>query len=539
MSFLESQDGTPDHSVVDNGTQLLPSTVAQQEEPDASQNYGMPGPLSNPLSLIAEIEQNAIRVKKKEKSLAKALAKPTPAVAIFIVPGHPDEVDGVIKQVYRDLKDGNKGANIELRGSGTSQYIRIEAPTEEDAQTLIRTAQQQAEIHLSDRSAESNTIFVEPPMSCTTTDFRVVVYVDAATKRARHRLEVMPGMGNSALQVSSEKDNHDVSGALCEALQKASSLYSSLALRIHLGHYQMERYKAGTHTLKEFETMVTDRRATGRLDTRLGNAPTVGTDGLSVEAIIGLIQAADSSLVPMDNQTPTAAEVTPTYVLEAWHNGDRYETQLEVTKKQQNPTEGRLGFKLLRANVIPQDVQSPRFEITSISVGRKLDWKITAIPGDEELRAPLAVQECLETAEAEMQGSRGDFRCYPVVRLTRKHALAEKLKSVAMKSVYRFSWKATGYVVQFTINRRWESVAEMAQEPPHDTDFDLSIYDENWDQDSRVQFGQTLANIWRNDLGGLLRNEAGDATGSALSRVQGLVKTVLNIRVFFEGASSV
>jgi hypothetical protein len=103
---------------------------------------------------------------------------------------------------------------------------------------------------------------------------------------------------------------------------------------------------------------------------RLGNAQTMETNRLSVEAIIGLIRAADSSLVPMDNQTPTAADVTPTYVLEAWHDGNRYETQLEITKQQQNSTEGHLEFKLLRVNVVPKDGQSCRFAITSISVGR-------------------------------------------------------------------------------------------------------------------------------------------------------------------------
>jgi hypothetical protein len=170
---------------------------------------------------------------------------------------------------------------------------------------------------------------------------------------------------------------------------------------------------------------------------------------------------------------------------------------------------------------------------------RKLDWEITAFSADEESEAPLAVQECLETAEAKMQGSPGDFRSYPVVRLTRQHALAKKLKSAAIKVVYRFSWKGTGYVVQFTINRRWRSIAEMATKPPHDTDFDLTIYAENWDQDSRAQPGENVARAWRNDLGGLLRDEAGDARGSSFSRVQGLVKTVLGIRDFFEDASSV
>jgi hypothetical protein len=80
MGFFESQDGTPDHSIHDDGAQLLPSSTGQQEEPDASLNHAMAGPLTNILSPIAEIERNAIRAKEKEKCLAGAVVKPTPAV---------------------------------------------------------------------------------------------------------------------------------------------------------------------------------------------------------------------------------------------------------------------------------------------------------------------------------------------------------------------------------------------------------------------------------------------------------------------------
>jgi hypothetical protein len=128
-------------------------------------------------------------------------------------------------------------------------------------------ARQQADILLSDPSVESKTIFVEPPKNGRMIDIRVIVYVDP-TKWARHRLEAMSSIGDSTLQVFSDKYNQDVSEALCEALYRVSNLYCSLALRIHLGHYLMERYKAGVHTLEEYGIMVTDRRATGRLDTR-------------------------------------------------------------------------------------------------------------------------------------------------------------------------------------------------------------------------------------------------------------------------------
>lgn len=71
----------------------------------------------------------------------------------------------------------------------------------------------------------------------------------------------------------------------------------------------------------------------------------------------------------MDNQTSTSADVTPTYVLECWHEKDRYETDLDVTG--QGSTNGPVRFTLERTKFIPQDAQAPRFEVISIGIGRQ------------------------------------------------------------------------------------------------------------------------------------------------------------------------
>jgi hypothetical protein len=139
--------------------------------------------------------------------------------------------------------------------------------------------------------------------------------------------------------------------------------------------------------------------------------------------------------------------------------------------------------------------------------------------------------------QAMLRGPRNDFRCYPEVRLPENHTLATKLRSVVLKSMYRFSWKGTGYVVQFTINRRWQSIREMNRQAPMDTDFDVTIYAQNWDEDSRVKPGETVGKIWEKDLRGLLCDEGSNATGCALDRVRGLIKTILDIRDFFESSS--
>lgn len=172
----------------------------------------------------------------------------------------------MIKAVYHDLKDGNKDANIEFRET-TAPYIRIHAPTEEDALALVRTAQRLAVAHLSGDSTEAKAVFVEPPMNCMTTNFEIDVHVIDNTKYARHTLERVPGMPDMALKPSPGRYKRELSESLCEAFEKASSLHTSLSLKIHLGYYLLQFYKKGKLTLEQFEAMVKHPRATGKFNT--------------------------------------------------------------------------------------------------------------------------------------------------------------------------------------------------------------------------------------------------------------------------------
>ncbi|KAI0862040.1 hypothetical protein F4860DRAFT_513465 [Xylaria cubensis] len=497
----------------------------QKSGSNESAQHGMPASFGAQMSPMAVIEQNARRAKKE----GTVTTHQSHGIATFIVPGEPNAIRGVIEAIYHDLKDGNKDANIEFRETAVP-YIRVHAPTEEDALALVRTAQRLAVEYLSGDSTETRVVFVEPPTNYMTTDFQIDVHVVDNSKCARPILESIPGTSNMLLESFSDRYKRELSEKLYEAFERASSLHASLSLKIHLGYYLLQTYRKGKCTLEQFESMVNSPRATGKLDTRLGKAPFA--EGLSVEAAMRLIQAADSPCIPLDNQTATSADVIPIYALESWHDGNRYEAELDINKTKHGPVNGPLKFNLVRTKTIPQSAQVPRFEATSISIGRKLDWKIVAMPRDENLSAPSMVKKYLEMGQAVMQGSSNDFRCYPIIRLE-SNSLANKLKPVAIKSIYRFGWKRTGYVLQFTINRRWQCIREMKNQAPTETDFDVTIYADNWDQDSQVQAGETVGKIWGADLQGLLRDEVGDG----LSRVQGLIKTILDIRDFLEGSS--
>ncbi|KAI1115181.1 hypothetical protein F5Y14DRAFT_450271 [Nemania sp. NC0429] len=479
----------------------------------------MPGPLSIPPSPMALIRE-ALKSEGKQVSTA---AKPsfdnqTRVVANFIVPGEPCAVKGVIEAVYRDLTDGNRDAEICLINTG-APYIRVVAPTEEDALALVRTAQRLTTGYLSGLSTATTIIFVEPPR--TSGNFQIsmgTIGANGAIEGARPTLEILPGTPKVALKSYSEFSEN-----LCEAFENASSLHTSLMLKIHIGCYILKTYKKGNLTLEEFERMIKSPRATGKFATSLGESPSAG--GFTIEKAIGLIQAGNSPCFPMDNQTTTSADVKPTYVLECWHEEDRYETDLDIIKLQS--TNRLVKFALGPTKVIPQDAQAPR----------NLDWKLTATIGDKKAQASTAVKQYLGMGHAELQGSRNDFRCYPSVELPSDSPLTNKLKSITMKSVYRFSWKGTGYVVQFTINRRWPDIRGMHRGPPMGTDFDVIVYGQNWEDDCRAGAGQTVGKIWGKDLRGLLRDEDGDTSGCALGRVQGLIRSVTEIRDFFDVSS--
>ncbi|KAI1133507.1 hypothetical protein F5Y10DRAFT_259829 [Nemania abortiva] len=493
-------------------------TSKGQERVDEPAHHKLAAPLSTLKSPMFAIRQELT------KELKQTDIDTAQHVANFIVSGEPESVKGVAKAVYLDLKDGNKDAKIELRETKVP-YIRVEAPSEEDALSLIRTAQRLSAAYLSGLSVEAKAVFVEPPPTTFTSNFQISVDAMNTTEYGRPTVERLAGPPHVALEPYSEKYKDELSGNLWETFEKASSLHASLIIKVHLGHYFLQTYRKGKFTFDGFESMVKSRRATGLFNTRLGGESF--QEELSLEAAMRLIQAADSPCLPMDNQTSTPGHVRPTYILESWHDNDRYEAELDVSRNKHGPTSDTMKFILARTTIAPQDTRLPK----------KVDWSIVATAGDEKVRTPLAVKKYLEMGEAVLRGSRDDFRCYPVVRLPQSHTLADKFKSVAIKSIYRFSWKRTGYVVQFTINRRWKSIREMNRNGPADTDFDVAIYADNWDQDSRVQPGETVAKIWGEDLRGLLRDEDGDTTGCALSRVKGLVKTILDIRDFFESAN--
>ncbi|KAJ8119518.1 hypothetical protein ONZ43_g3544 [Nemania bipapillata] len=375
MDVFKNQNASCSTSSTDNGARLLGGVASHQGGSNEVVRHDLPSRLSMLSSPMFEISQNIQQEKRGGTATTKQVVDKAHSVATFIVTGEPDATRGVTKAVYHDLKE--------------------------------------ASTYLSGHSVEAKRILVEPPPDSNTGSFQVSVDVTHGTELVRPTLERDTRATSVELESYSTKYKDEFSKYLSQAFEDASSLHTSLVLRIHMGHYFLRTYKKGKFTFEAFESMVKNPRAVGQLDTR------------------------------------------------------------------------------------------------------KLDWKIVATPGDEKVRASPVVKQYLEMGLAVLQGSRDDFRSYPEVRLPENHTLATKLKSTAVKSIYRFHWKDTGYVIQFAVNRRWKTIRDMNRQAPTGTDFDVTVYAQNWDEDSRVKPGETVGKIWEKDLKGLLRDEGSDVTGSA------------------------
>ncbi|KAI0398419.1 hypothetical protein F5Y17DRAFT_2891 [Xylariaceae sp. FL0594] len=480
-------------------------------------------------SPIGEIRQNILKLRNRGHV---AVPKPTAprAKVCIIVPGQPEDVEGVAKAVYDDVKHGNPGADIQL--DEAIPCIHLTAPTSTTAMTLVDAARDLIDSYLAPPSTRPQSLFIEPPTDCAA-DYRIIVGPDAATRRVHCKLQVTDTNSDPVDAVNSYTEK--IAEALRSALLQASRLNFYLVLRVSFGHYLLRNYKPGNYTLKGLEDMVTHPRATGLFAATLGENV---ADKLTMATVIKLIRATDSPLCPTDTQTPTAAQVLPTYTLEVYDDDWLYAAKVEDILRGEGDVNGNPKFIMLAAHVFPRVSQDPEFGITSVGLGKEFDWKISAVSGNV---VPATSGQCqlvqrgLAGAISELRGTQGDYRSYPVVRLTNNGyaVLSRKLKSVVMKSEYNFSWKGSGYMVQFTIKRHWKDMREMVQAPPTNTTFELSVFGQNWDRDSKVAAGETVGRIWGNDLEGLLLDEP---SKTALGRVQGLVRTIRDIRDAFDNA---
>ncbi|KAI1630980.1 hypothetical protein F4809DRAFT_205841 [Biscogniauxia mediterranea] len=473
-------------------------------------------------------KRSAKKKKKQQQQLARGRHRDKPAIANFIVPGEPDLVAGVIEGIYRELVHASINCSVELCNTPEGPYLHITAPTKMDAYALVETAQMRAHDLMTNEPHQSQSLFVEPP-SNVQDGFRIELYLDNVTREARPRLKLRNDIDPESRQAENTHEyTEQISRTIVETLKREGRLHTSLTTRIHLGHYVLRRYPRGTRSFdyKGFETMVKNPRATGSFNTQVGDIELA-------KATLEFIREDNSPFIPMDSQTPSAAHVVPDYIFEACSEDTRFTANLTMMNNSKHSAGSSKGttmhYQMSQARVYTLNAKTPELRIINVSPGRNLDWKLEAIGEDVDNRKFPRAHRYLQTAKILMKGSNNDFDAYPKISLSSRHALATFFKTVAIKSVYRFDWKATGYIVEIAINRRWSGIKDMANRAEPGVDFNLSIYGESWDEDVQMARDGAAGNLWGEDLQFLFGNEDYGQGGDLLERVRGFLANIRDI----------
>ncbi|RYP88864.1 hypothetical protein DL770_004562 [Monosporascus sp. CRB-9-2] len=417
-------------------------------------------------------------------------------VANLIVTGIEGPSVDILEAIHKELARTAEGSTIALRGSPPKAFVHIQTNSERSSLALIERARDLTDELLSDKSATASILFQEP--LGVQPNARVIL--DIKGSGARPRLDRPLGR----LQKSDESGAFvmEVGRAMYQGLKKVARQGSDLTLR----------HTEPFHLI--FSTLMFTRVA----DTDLSRN------------ILAMIQQSDGPLLPTNNQTPSAADVVPEHMFVVdWEQG-RLQADIVTMHDAQNPAKGSPRYQMNRVRTFRGKPTLSEFDLTALSIGRKFDWNMEAYRDEEVDKTITGADQYFTSATIRMQ-CRGS-EAHPHIRLNAKHELAKVFRNVTTKSVYRFRWRTTPYVVEIAINRRWESISAMRQPPK--IDFGIAMYGEYWGR--RSQEGtQAAGNAWGDELDLLFGNEDGSAE-DAEGRVCRFVTVVREVQDILEKA---
>ncbi|KAK7757861.1 hypothetical protein SLS62_000239 [Diatrype stigma] len=447
----------------------------------------------------------------------------SPAVANFVLLGTEEPAAEILEATYKELIRIEGRYVIELRGNPPNTFIHIETGSQQETRNLLDRARELANELTSDDSSSSS-IFLQEPLATEMEKFRITLSIQSSG--ARPKLDCP--LGQTQKRDESGDFVTNLTRIACQGLKKVARQQYGVTLRVHLGQFVLQSYPRGQLSFehKQFKAMVDNPRTSGRLETEV-------VDENMVRGILRNIQQGNGPLLPLDNQTLSPADVMPDHYFEAnWENG-RFQAEIvPITRdsKGKNPaTEG--SHNINRVKAFRGNSSLPELSITVLNLGRKFDWDMEVSQVNNAVNTnTTAIDQFLASAIVRMQGH--TFDSFPKISLMRNDPVGRALKNIAVKSIYRYRWKATDYMVAIAINRRWASMATMGRPPK--VDFSITMYGEHWDQLSQ---GSTLAagNIWGDQLD-LLFNDGDDAMATGEDRTRQFVGIVQELQGVLEKA---
>ncbi|KAI1459434.1 hypothetical protein F4805DRAFT_455918 [Annulohypoxylon moriforme] len=500
---------------------ILATATSSRSAPHNSINNspkttGLPAPLSLPDPDPIHILRNKVIATDSNTRGSEQ------AQANFIISQTPEIASGVIEAVHKELARADGGRGLEIRKTQGGSYLRIIAPSRNIAE-IISAAQDVADELISNESSGGSCVFQEPPTKVNS-DCQVVL--DINTESGEVRPTLRPGQGAAtATAVEVARNFHEYATKLNDrvyaGLKKAGRLPLSLTLRVHFGNLMLRTYPQGkeVYEYRDFCAMMKNPRASAWLKTSIGN------ETLAIRVLDFIRNDRRSPFLPTGNQLGSPANVLPQYAFEA--NSQRTKFAMAIKKRTRGNTRGSASCQVSRLTACGMGASFAELDILNQSLGRNLDWKLEAVNEDKGAKTFPEVDKYLRTASIELVNldRPHDLDVYPRIKLEPSNSVAAKIKDVAVKTLYRFRWKETSYIVEVAVNRRWDSISAMAAESLPTINVGVSIFGQDWDSEE-----ESAGNIWGDELQHLLEAGNGHAASEGIERVDNFIRAIRDIR---------
>ncbi|KAI1446485.1 hypothetical protein F5Y02DRAFT_417124 [Annulohypoxylon stygium] len=440
------------------------------------------------------------------------------AQANFFISHKPEVASGVIEAIHKELTRARGGHGLEIRETREGSYLRITAPSKDIAE-VISAAQSVADELISNESSLGSGVFQEPPTTVYSAS-RVVLDINTQSGEVRPKLQVGEGVSNIA-EVNG--DSHEymtkLKNRVYAGLKKAGRIPLSLKLRAHFGYCLLRTYPQGKiiYGYRDYCVMMKNPRASAWLKTSIGN------ETLAVK-LLDFVRDDKGPFLPIEARLGSPAKVLPEYAFEA--RSERMKFMMDIRKGTRGTAGTKTACRQARLMASKVDANFAEVDIVNQSLGRNLDWKLEAIHEDRGEKIFQEVDKYLGTASIELINSDQphDLNIYPHIKLDPHNSAAAKIKHVAVKTLYRFRWKQTSYVVEVAINHRWSSISAMTAGKPSTVDVGISIFGQDWDSED-----EAAGNIWGDELQHLLEANSHTASGG-IDRVDHFIQTIRDVR---------
>ncbi|ORY56682.1 uncharacterized protein BCR38DRAFT_490566 [Pseudomassariella vexata] len=461
----------------------------------------------------------------------KLQAKPIDAV--FTLSHYPALTEGVVTAIHKELaRRLPKKVMLRVEGQAPYEYLYISADSGSVVIDGIRMARSLADELIADKTIKTCEMFAEPPAFLN--EFcRIVLDINASgpghPRLLQHGNQDLPDPQRLADHQTKFLD--DFCLRLSAALKRVGRLDSGTELRVKFGRFVLQTYPKvpdGGYTFDRFSSVLQDPRATGKLQSQFSGME-------KALRVLGTFKREGSAFGSTVFADPDPSLVRPDFLLEAFSRGHKFEAALQSPAAASLPGE-TITFKMPLIEAFKVDASDRKLDIITVTPGRNFDWKIETVDKAAVTEKSFnAIEKYLKSATVAMSKENQVVdinKDYPRIRLEHRNPIAYQFDKVAIKSVFRFEFTGTLYIVDFTIRREWKSMRAMTEgEVEPAVTFSITVYGGHWDDSMRASNLGLGGRGWGEELQVLLPSDGqGLSPPDAKGRVRAFVGVIHAIR---------